>query len=318
MKVKFVSIAAFWGILSEIILEEKKNMKLLTITTTISILIAFTLFTSGCGEREPPLENNCLEIEAVKASKETVEPEEQVDIETIAKDEDGNELTYKYEAGDGTITGTGSKVEWKAPNKIGKYSITVIVSNGECSASKSTMITVHKLYDFESGTEEWWPQTHPCCLAMYKVEWATDPVNQDNHVLKVSSNFDPDKRGKDKGGLGDGEVVKDLASPANFQGATLKCKVYATTGARGRGDAPNGFQILLKDKNWNNYYSKWVNIPQENRWFEVTAIPLEGDVVDPDFDITSVIMVGVKMGLNDKATKPFKGGIYIDDFHVRP
>jgi len=111
-------------------------MKLLSSTTIITLLIAFTLFTSGCGE------NNCPEIEAVKASEETVKTGKQVDIEAVAKDRDGDNLTYKYVASDGTITGTGSKVKWTAPNQIGEYSITATVSDGKGSDTQEITIKV--------------------------------------------------------------------------------------------------------------------------------------------------------------------------------
>lgn len=173
----------------------------------------------------------------------------------------------------------------------------------------------------------WKPQTHASSRAMEKGERATDPVKPTNHVLKVYCNFDPTKRGEDQGGLDKGEATRDLRPeggpkvpgltvPANFKGCTLKCKVYVTKGALGSPNAPNGFQLILKSVGWNSYYSTWIHVPKEEEWFKVTAEPPAGDWVEKEFDVTNVIMVGVKMGLNDYATKPFKGVIFLDDFQV--
>jgi len=46
-----------------------------------------------------------------------------------ATDPDGDELSYEWSASGGNITGTGAAVNWTAPQEIGVYNITVVVSD---------------------------------------------------------------------------------------------------------------------------------------------------------------------------------------------
>jgi len=64
-------------------------------------------------------------------------------ITCIASDPDGDVVRYSWSASEGTITGTGNKVTWVAPNRGGQYNITVIVSDGKGGETKgNVMVTV--------------------------------------------------------------------------------------------------------------------------------------------------------------------------------
>ncbi len=64
-------------------------------------------------------------------------------ITCIASDPDGDVVRYSWSASDGTITGTGNKVTWVAPNRGGNYNITVIASDGKGGETKGNiMVTV--------------------------------------------------------------------------------------------------------------------------------------------------------------------------------
>ena len=46
-----------------------------------------------------------------------------------AVDSGGGELTYQWSASGGSITGTGAAVDWTAPQVVGMYDLTVMVTN---------------------------------------------------------------------------------------------------------------------------------------------------------------------------------------------
>ena len=77
-----------------------------------------------------PFTNHAPVIEKIQKTTTEVHPDNYVEIEVIASDEDGDSLTYYYEASAGTIIGTGNKVSWQAPDYTGVFSIKVWVSDG--------------------------------------------------------------------------------------------------------------------------------------------------------------------------------------------
>ena len=64
-------------------------------------------------------------------------------IECVASDPDGDELSYIWSVGRGSISGEGPVVTWVAPNAYGFYTVTVTVTDGRGGeASKSIRIEV--------------------------------------------------------------------------------------------------------------------------------------------------------------------------------
>lgn len=53
------------------------------------------------------------------------------DITCSASDPDGDNLTYSWAADNGTIKGAGPIISWTSPATMGKYNITVTVSDGK-------------------------------------------------------------------------------------------------------------------------------------------------------------------------------------------
>jgi hypothetical protein len=82
----------------------------------------------------------------------TVEPGGTVQIDVMADDEDGDDLIYHYDVTDGSISGSGSKVQWTAPGYEGTFKIDVWVSDGEEQSKRDSLsIVVAKPED--SGDE---------------------------------------------------------------------------------------------------------------------------------------------------------------------
>ena len=91
----------------------------------------------------PVITNHAPVIERVTESATTVVSGGTVEIEVTASDEDGDRLTYHYEPSDGTISGSGSKVSWIAPERPGQFTISVHVSDGALESEKEVItITV--------------------------------------------------------------------------------------------------------------------------------------------------------------------------------
>ncbi len=87
--------------------------------------------------------NHAPEISSFYAEPQTILPNETVTLTVIAQDPEDDFLTYTYETMDGVISGTGSTVNWLAPEHEGIYEITVTVKDPYGAAdSESTEIEV--------------------------------------------------------------------------------------------------------------------------------------------------------------------------------
>lgn len=81
-------------------------------------------------------------ITSLSSDRQNVLPGGSATITCVANDPDGDIVRYSWSAGDGTISGSGNKVSWIAPNKNGDIGITCTVSDGKGAESKQT-ITVN-------------------------------------------------------------------------------------------------------------------------------------------------------------------------------
>jgi len=63
-------------------------------------------------------------------------------ITCIASDPDGDVVRYSWSASEGSISGVGEKVTWKAPNKGGDFNVTVIVSDGKGGETTGNVMVV--------------------------------------------------------------------------------------------------------------------------------------------------------------------------------
>jgi len=93
-------------------------------------------------------ENHPPEIIDLKASEEWIIPSGNCAISCEASDPDNDSLSYEWLASGGNITGEGDTVTWVAPEDIGDYNITVVVTDefgGEGSASLSVTVAFNKL-----------------------------------------------------------------------------------------------------------------------------------------------------------------------------
>jgi len=93
--------------------------------TSLAILAIIIFLLGGCASaNHPPL------ITSLKAERGTLPPLGTGQIECIASDEDGDELSYEWSASNGNIKGNDSIVVWVAPESKGLYNIRVRVTDG--------------------------------------------------------------------------------------------------------------------------------------------------------------------------------------------
>ena len=77
------------------------------------------------------LANHRPAITSLTARQEEVLSSGSSQIVCDASDPDGDELSYEWSASGGSITGTGSVVNWLAPGEAGTYDITVLVTDSQ-------------------------------------------------------------------------------------------------------------------------------------------------------------------------------------------
>jgi hypothetical protein len=74
--------------------------------------------------------NNPPSITSLVADPDWTTPSGSLQVTCNATDPDGDELSYEWSASGGSITGTGPEVTWTAPEEVGIYQVTVVVTDG--------------------------------------------------------------------------------------------------------------------------------------------------------------------------------------------
>jgi len=74
-------------------------------------------------------------IASLTADAEWTTPSGSVQVTCSASDPDGEDLSYNWTATAGSISGTGAVVSWTAPQEVGTYSVTVVITDGYGSSA---------------------------------------------------------------------------------------------------------------------------------------------------------------------------------------
>jgi len=80
------------------------------------------LLTSSCSG---------LYITGLEADAEWTDPLGSIEVTCVVSGSDGGSLSYDWSTTGGSIAGTGAAVDWIAPEEVGMYDITVVVTGGE-------------------------------------------------------------------------------------------------------------------------------------------------------------------------------------------
>jgi len=68
-------------------------------------------------------------------------PSGSLQVTCTASDPDGDELSYEWSTDGGDISGTGTTVNWTAPEEVGTYHITVVVTDGHGRSDTGKLCT---------------------------------------------------------------------------------------------------------------------------------------------------------------------------------
>ncbi|OGN96007.1 MAG: hypothetical protein A2Z77_08245 [Chloroflexi bacterium RBG_13_51_36] len=68
-------------------------------------------------------------------------PSGSLNVTCTASDPDGDELSYEWSTSGGNISGTGAAVSWSAPQEVGTYNVTVVVTDSYGSLDTRTLPT---------------------------------------------------------------------------------------------------------------------------------------------------------------------------------
>ncbi len=173
-------------------------------------------------------------------------------------------------------------------------------------------------------TTKWKPQTYPNSQAIWAVFVSTNMPHSGIGSLETTVDLVGGHPNKSNG-----EVFVDLRyhpplcnppdcviAPVNFEGISITAQVFAPTGSRGDPQRPNGLQLFVKDEAWRSFYGSWHNI-RDNQWNQISVIPGRSapplGYMDPGFDPTRIILLGVKLGAGGGSTATFSGTLWLDD-----
>ena len=107
------------------------------------VMISFIFWSCSNDHSSTAPSNSVPVINSLTVSDTSVVQGGTVTLTCNATDEDGDSLTYSWTATRGVLSSTtGISTIWTAPDTVGTYTITVMVSDGEDSVLNSKIITV--------------------------------------------------------------------------------------------------------------------------------------------------------------------------------
>jgi len=126
--------------------------RFLTVTVLTAVILIMICSSVSCAAPTPApatapetLANRQPVIQQVSGSSDW-QPLTEGQFICIASDPDGDALTYEWTADNGTISGNGATVTWMSPAAMGKYNITVMVSDdkgGEAIAIQEAKVVMN-------------------------------------------------------------------------------------------------------------------------------------------------------------------------------
>ena len=117
--------------------------KLPLILSIVVTLFALALSSITCAAPKSPQADQAPQFNRPPIIKSLYgstswEPQTDGDFTCVASDPDSDNLTYNWTADNGTIKGNGASAKWTSPSSMGKYNISVTVSDGKNGETKAT------------------------------------------------------------------------------------------------------------------------------------------------------------------------------------
>lgn len=107
------------------------------------------------------------------------------------------------------------------------------------------------------------------------------------------------------------------SAPFDFNGQELSARLAFPPALQGTPSAPNGAQLFVKDAQFRSYYGPWTNLIPGDSCLRVGVTPSTtspaGGYMDPGFDPSQVIIMGLKIGSNSSWTGSFRGEVQLDE-----
>ena len=103
-------------------MNKKRRLVIMAVVTAVLLFLAPSCTTPA---NRPPT------ITGLAAESEWTAPLGSLQVTCTASDPDGDELSYEWSASGGSVSGTGAVVDWIAPEEVGAYDITVVVTDGQ-------------------------------------------------------------------------------------------------------------------------------------------------------------------------------------------
>jgi len=112
-----------------------------------------------------------------------------------------------------------------------------------------------------------------------------------------------------------------VTAPVDLLGVEISAWIYAPEMQKDEESKENYFQIFVKDSKWRSEYGTATyvkNIVSPN-WFKITLTPSittppDGSM-DPGFDPTDIILMGIKVATQSDSTYHYTDPIYLDAFN---
>jgi len=189
-------------------------------------LLVIALLLAGCC----PIANNAPQITSLSADPATVDPEADTTISCVATDADGDTLTYAWSYSGpavGSISGTGSTVEWTVPETEGAYTVSVTVSDGKGGTDEgSCAVTVE--VSVTTGSVD--VKSDPAGATVYLdgadtgniTPYVLTDVDEGDHTLKLSREYRKDRAETISVEAGETTYVNWDLDPAPPQTATIQ------------------------------------------------------------------------------------------------
>jgi hypothetical protein len=173
-------------------------------------------------------------------------------------------------------------------------------------------------YGFEIGDEiEWAVEDNPevDCLGAKSLAQSSWHAKFGRRSLEVAMDLDNEREKEGKG-----EVYVDIDQQSLEDKAIQAWVMVPDERAVGDPESHNGFQLFVKDKDWNYAYGPWKDITKTNvgEWIHITLTPRRPDPSGQDekvaanFDPAKIVRVGVKFAIGAMSKAKYKGPIYID------
>jgi len=174
-------------------------------------------------------------------------------------------------------------------------------------------------YGFEDGAQGWVAQTY------VDSQGCTRAAQSDKHAKRGRSSLEMQmdlaggdaRRSKGEAWVNWKNTPPASAKvPADLTDHVVTAWVYAPQDSKGDPDKPNGFQLFLKDDQWRSLYGRWQDITIVDAWAEISmTVSLDESAcehMDPGFDPSRIMAIGVKMGAGEGSRAPFKGSVFVD------